>query len=618
MVTGDGFAKLLDFGLAKQGQAAPSGRGAPAPTVTHATEAGTVLGTVAYMSPEQALGRSADFRSDQFSFGSVLYEMVTGAQAFSRASGPETMAAVIREEPAPLERTAPGTPVPLRWILERCLAKDPEDRYGSTRDLARDLARLRDALPDAPAASPLANDAGAPPSVAVLPFVNMSADPENEYFADGITEDVIAHLAKIRTLRVTSRTSVMAFKGRDRSLREIGAALGVDALVEGSVRRSGKRVRIVAQLVDPRSDEHLWAESYDRELDDIFAIQGDVALQIAAALRAELTVEERARIGTRPTRDLDAYQLYLQGRHHFVRFTKEGVGEALSYFEKAVARDPAFALAYAAMAQAHTQYGIEGMSGVLPSEAFARAQSAVDSALALDGDLAEAHEVLGLLRFTRDFDWKGAETELRLALSLCPGSADAYDHLGWLCSAQCRFDESLALVRRARELDPLAHRSDVANELMRAGRVREALAEAESALERDPSFSRSHAVFGWACLALGKAAEGLAALARAADLAPGSTLFMAQLGQAHAMTGDAAKAREILARLEALAAGQYVAPYHFAHVHTGLGEHDAAIDCLERAFERRSGGIYGVKGSYLFAPLRGHPRFQALLRRMNL
>ena len=454
--------------------------------------------------------------------------------------------------------------------------------------------------------------------MAVLPFVNMTPDPENEFFADGITEDVIAHLAKVRTLRVTSRTSVMAFKGRAQGLREIGAALGVGALVEGSVRRSGNRVRIVAQLVEPRTDQHLWAETYDRELDDIFAIQTDVALQIAAALRAELTLDERARIGLRPTRDLEAYQLYLQGRHHLFRFTPEGVTQSLAFFERALSRDPGFALAYAAMAHAHTQSGIEGISGVLPAEAFARAQQAVDRALALDRDLAEAHGIVGLLRFTRDLDWKGAEAEFRLALTLSPSSADIYDHLGWLFSAQGRFDESLAHVRRAQELDPLAHRSDFANELMRAGRIGKRSPRPSARSRSIPATRALHTVFGWACMALGKTAEALAALERAVELSPDITLFLAQLGQAHAMTGEEARARAILAKLEALAATQYVAAYHLAHVHTGLGEQDAAIDCLERAFEQRSGAIYGVKGSYLFASLRDHPRFQALLRKMNL
>ena len=621
MVTSEGRVKLLDFGLAKQMEPEGLADSSAAPTLLKMTEPGIVMGTVAYMSPEQALGQSTDFRSDQFSFGSLLYEMLTGKKAFARASRPETMTAIIREEPEPVERGAPQTPIALRWIVERCLAKNPDERYASTRDLARDLARLKEGVSKTvgpAAARPADHGAGHLPSVAVLPFVNMSADPENEFFTDGITEDVIAHLARIRTLRVTSRTSVMAFKRRERSLREIGAALAVDVLVEGSVRRSGNRVRIVAQLVDPLTDEHLWSGTYDRDLDDIFAIQTDVALQIAAALRAELTLEERARIGLRPTRDLEAYQLYLQGRHNLVKFTKDGITRSLALFEQAVTHDPGFALAFVAMAHAHIQFGMEGISGTMPLEAYARAQKAVDSALALDNGLAEAHGIVGLLRFTRDFDWKGAEAEFRLALGLSPSSADVYDHLGWLCSAQGRFDESLALVRRARELDPLAHRSDVANELMRLGRTQEAFSEAERALALDPSFSRSHAVFGWACLALGRKDEGLAALERAVELSPESTLFLAQLGQALGMTGAEPRAREILADLETLAQSKYVASYHFAHVYTGLGDKDAALGCLERAFEQRSGGVYGIKGSHLFASLRDHPRFQALLRRMNL
>ncbi|HEY3350364.1 MAG TPA: protein kinase [Thermoanaerobaculia bacterium] len=618
-VTPDGRVKLLDFGLAKRTEPGAAQDVTGAPTVSKGTEPGVVMGTFPYMSPEQALGKPVDFRSDQFAFGTIVYEMLTGRRAFARASAPETMTAVIREEPEPLERAAPGAPVALRRIVERCLAKSPGGRYASTQDLVEALGGVKGLpSPFSGARAAPAEDEDVVPSVAVLPFVNMSADPENEFFADGITEDVIAHLAKIRTLRVTSRTSVMAFKKHQQSLREVGAALGVGMLVEGSVRRSKNRVRIVAQLVDPRTDQHLWAETYDRDLDDIFAIQTDVALQIAAALRAELTLDERARIGRRPTRDLDAYQLYLQGRHHFQEFTKAGSARALALFEQAVARDPLFALAYAGIAQTHVEGVIGGISGVVPGEAFARAQEAVDHALALDDGLAEAHGIAGVLRFTRDFDWKGAEAESRLALKLSPGSADICLQLGWLCSAQGRFDESLALMRRAREIDPLAIRSDYPNELMRAGRTEEALAECQRALAIDPSYPRLHTVFGWACLGLGRTAEGLAALERAVELLPESTIFRAQLGQALGMTGQEAKARAILSDLEALARTQYVAPYYLAHVHTGLGERDAAMDCLERALEDRSGAIYGIKGSYLFASLRDHPRFQAMLRRMNL
>ena len=496
IVTRDGFAKILDFGLAKVSttEAGPSGETA-APTLSKMTEPGTVMGTVAYMSPEQALGRPVDFRSDLFSFGSVLYEMVTGRQAFARASAPETMTAIIREEPEPVERAAPGAPVALRWIVERCLAKDADERYGSTRDLARDLARLKDGLSEAvgPAAATLA-DPGAVhlPSVAVLPFVNMSADPENEFFADGITEDVIAHLAKIRTLRVISRTSVMAFKRREQGLREIGAALGVGVLVEGSVRRSKNRVRIVAQLVDPFTDEHLWSETYDRDLDDIFAIQTDVALQIASALRAELTLEERARIGLRPTRDLEAYQLYLQGRHQLVKFTKEGVIQSLALFEQAVARDPGFALAFAAMAHAHTQFGIEGISGVMPMEKPSRARRRRSTAhwRSTTGwprrtesgacSVSRAISTGKARRRSSGSPWRSAP-EARTSTTTSAGSARrrsaSTSRSPWYGGRESSIRWRTAATSPTR--------------LMRAGRTEEALAEAERAVALDPSFSRS-------------------------------------------------------------------------------------------------------------------------------
>lgn len=617
MVTPQGRVKLLDFGLARQMEPSEPGGPGPAPTRSMLTNPGTVLGTVAYMSPEQALGSHVDYRSDQFSFGSLFYELLTGTRAFWRGNPPETLTAILREEPEPIEKAAPMAPLEVRWILRKCLAKKPEDRYASTRDLTLDLRGRPGATWRESLSAPTEAAVLRPASVAVLPFVNMSADPENEFFADGITEDVIAHLARIKTLHVISRTSVMFYKGRQQALKEIGAALNADVLVEGSVRRLGQRVRIVAQLVDPRTDLHLWSATYDRDLEDVFAIQTDVAMQIAAALKVEITLDESERIRQRPTRDLEAYQLYLQGRYELVKFSPDGTIKSLALFERAVAQDPAFALAYVGMAHAHMQFGIEGLSGAMPLEAYARGQKAVDRALALDGDLAEAHGILGLLLFIRDYQWARAEAELRLAIKLSPSGPDAFDHLGWLCSAQERFEEALALVSRARELDPIAHRSDVGNELMRMGRYQEALAETERALTLDPSFPRSHAVHGWACLALEKRQEGLASLARAVELTPGSTLFLAQLGQACGMTGATDRARAILADLEALARTKLVAPYHFAHIHTGLGDLETAFAYLEKAFELRSGGVYGIRGSYLFRTLRGHPRFQKLLKQMN-
>jgi len=308
-------------------------------------------------------------------------------------------------------------------------------------------------------------------SVAVLPFVNLSADPENEFFADGITEDVITHLAKIKSLKVISRTSVMTFKKRDRGLREIGERLGVSTLLEGSVRRAGSRVRIVAQLIDCATDEHLWAETYDRDLTDIFAIQTDVALKIATALRAELSHDERSRVGRRPTDDLAAYELYLRGRNWFHQYTEEGYRRSLLDYHAAIDRDPGFALAWASIAGAHTELCIGGSVGKSPEETIALAKKAATHALEIDPELGEAHSISALIQFAFDFDWAGAERSFLRALELSPGSAQAHQHYGWLCSSLGRYDDALRQLRRARELDPILSPTDGVTHLLRAGRI---------------------------------------------------------------------------------------------------------------------------------------------------
>jgi TolB-like protein/tetratricopeptide (TPR) repeat protein len=461
-----------------------------------------------------------------------------------------------------------------------------------------------------------ATTAGA--SVAVLPFVNLSADPENEFFADGITEDVITHLAKIKSLKVISRTSVMTFKKRDGGLREIGERLGASTLLEGSVRRAGSRVRIVAQLIDCATDEHLWAETYDRELTDIFAIQTDVALKIATALRAELSHDERSRVGRRPTDDFAAYELYLRGRNWFHQYTEEGFRRSLLDYHAAVDRDPGFALAWAGIAWAHTELCIGGSVGNSPEETIALAKKAATRALEIDQELGEAHSISALIQFTFDFDWAGAERSFLRAIELSPGNAEALQHYGWLCSSLGRHDDALRYLRGARELDPFLIPTDVVTHLLRAGRIGEALEEARKASREQPGTPRCHSVLGWALIFSGEEAAGIASLERAVALSPGATLFLSQLGQACALAGDVKRARQILDEMHDRSTREFISPYHFAYVYTGLGKDDAAVDCLERAFERRSGAIYGIKGSFLFRNLREHPRFESLLRRMNL
>ncbi|MGI8400976.1 MAG: tetratricopeptide repeat protein [Gemmatimonadaceae bacterium] len=454
------------------------------------------------------------------------------------------------------------------------------------------------------------------PSVAVLPFVNITAAPDDEYFADGITEDVIAQLSKMRALRVISRTSVMPFKRRDQSLREIGKKVGATTVLDGSIRHAGDRVRIVAKLIDIETNQHLWVETYDRQLTDIFAIQTDVALHIAEALKAELSRDERARVRKEPTKDIQAYQLYQQGRQSFIKYTPEGYAQAIAHFDRAIARDPTFALAYSNLAMAYTELAESGT--MAPDVAYRHAAEAAANALRLDPDLGAAHCTLGYLKGVREFDWSGAEEEFKRALELSPSSDDTYDLYGRLCSALGRYDEAIALQQRAKELDPLAHRMDLATTFMRAGRYDEAVALAEDMVDLDPGYDRARATLGWAYFLIGRKEEGLGHLEKAVSFSRANTLWLGQLGEAYAMCGNSGKALEVLRELEDRSRHSYVSPYHFAYVHTGLGDTETAMDWLERSVAERTGPAYGIKGSFLFAPLHAHPRFRALLRQMNL
>ena len=592
----EGEAMVADFGIALAAGAADGDR---------LTETGLRVGTPEYTSPEQAVGeRQLDARTDVYSLGCVVDELLVGEPPCTGRSAQAVIAKRFTDPVSSVRRLRPTVPAAVDQALLTALARMPADRVASAGAFAEALS-----MPAAPAAP------GS--SVAVLPFLNLSVDPENEFFSDGITEDVIAQLSKIRSLKVISRTSVMRFKKREQGAREIATILDVSTLLEGSVRRAGNRVRIVAQLLDPATERHLWSETYDRDLTDIFAIQTDVALQIAGALAAELTSEEKRRLHREPTRDVEAYQLYLLGKQSLARWTNASVDRAIGLFQQALARDPDYALAHTMIGRAYAEIGLG--FGALPSdEAFRRARAAVTRAVESDSGLAEAHAMLAFLKFVCDYDWAGAEREFKLALELDPNSGDTYDSYGLMLTALERYDEALHALERAHELDPLAHRGDTATALLRAGRYDEALREVTQVLEVEPSFVMAHATLGWVHLLKGRPDAGIAELEKAVALSPDSTLWLAQLGQALAMAGRTDEAREILRRLNELSEQRYVSPYHVAYVHVGLGEQDRAMDWLERAYAERAGGVFGVKGSFLFAPLRDHPRFRELLRKMNL
>lgn len=484
----------------------------------------------------------------------------------------------------------------------------------------RDVAALAESLRRASAGpAPTAAAAAARatlPSVAVLPFVQLGADAGNDWFADGVTEDVIAHLSKIHALSVIARSSVMRFRRRDRPLREVSAALGARYVVDGSVRVAGDRARIVATLIDAEDDRQLWAETYDRRITDVFAIQTDVALHIAHALQARLTRDEQSRVRREPTRDVQAYRLFLQGRELFIRFTPASLREAIATFHRATERDPDFALAFAHVALAYVELAEAG--ALPPAIAYGDAERAARRAIQLDPELGAAHCTVAILKAARDFDWSGAEREFQRAIELSPSGAEAYDLYGRLCAGLGRYDEALALLRRAQELDPLAHAVDVVTALIRAGRYDEAIARGEETVEFASREPRPHATLGWAYFMAGRRAEGVGELERAVELAPGNALWLSQLGEALGLAGESRRATTILRELERRSASDYVSPYHLAYVLTGLGQQDRALDHLARAVAERTGPTYGIRSSFLFLPLHAHPRFHALLREMKL
>ena len=596
----DGRPMVADFGIAL---AVNKGGG------ERLTETGLAIGTPAYMSPEQGSAeRAPDGRSDTYSLGCVLYEMLAGEPPYTGSTAQAVFAKRFTDPVPSVRRLRDTVPEVVEQAVMKALAKVPADRFDSA-------AAFADALTTAAVAR------ASPQSVAVLPFLNIGNDPENEFFSDGITEDIIAQLSKIGALKVISRTSVMQFKAREQSLKQIGTALGVGTVLEGSVRRAGDRVRIVAQLIDAETDGHLWTETYDRELTDVFAIQSDVAFHIADALKAELSADERARIGKEPTADLNAYNLYLQGRHCVLKFTPDGIRQGIEFLEQAIAADTHYAQAYAALAFAYVSLGMGyGAGNLRPEEAYSRAKQAAETAFELDDSLDEAYLMLGCIKFMYEFDWTGAEQDLRRAVELNPNGAMTQDVYGLLLAAQERHDESIAARRRALELDPLTavHSSDLATALLRAGRYDEALEEARRLTELEPDWPAGHATLGWAYVKKGMVDEGLIELEKAVALNPGDTMLLAQLGQAYGFAGKPEKAREVLQQLEERSRERHVSPYHLAYVYMGLSEQDNALDALEAAYDERAGSLYGIKGSFLFTTLRSHPRFRALLKKMNL
>ncbi len=609
-----GQAKVLDFGLAKLSAMQRESEASTLTAQQSLTSPGSAVGTIAYMSPEQARGEDLDARSDLFSFGVVLYEMATGRQAFKGTTSVVIFDAILHKAPVSPARLNSELPDTLEKIIIKALEKDRNLRYQSASDLRADLQRLkrdRDSGHMAAAASSTRI-----PSLAVLPFANLSADKENEYFSDGLAEEIINALAQVPGLRVIARTSAFAFKGKHEDVRRIAESLGVANVLEGSVRKSGNHIRITAQLVTAADGSHLWSERYDREMTDVFAIQDDISQMIAEKLRARLGGGQP--LVKRHTENVEAYNLYLKGLHHQRKWTAEGLAKGKEYFEQGITADPDYALAWFGLAQ---HYWLSGYFGHVPSkQANAESLQAILKALELDETLPEAHAIVGVLR-ALDYDWRSAEREFIRALELDPQSGDAVDdYCFYYLVPMRRLDEAIAMTRKALERDPLSAQFQFHLGYWNyfARKYDRAIEHARSALELDPHYWQAHVVLGLCYLRTGKLEESIRAVETCIQLAGRSPTLLTALGAIHARAGRIGEAGKLLAELQELEQRIYVPPSAFARIYKYLGEIDRALDLCEKAIDERDSWIFHLGVDPGWDPLRSHPRYHALLRKMNL
>ncbi len=649
MIDEEGNARIMDFGIARS----VKGKGI--------TGAGVMIGTPEYMSPEQVEGKESDQRSDIYSLGVILYEMVTGRVPFE-GDTPFTVGVKHKSE-APRNPKELNSQIPddLSRVILRCIGKDKEQRYQSAGEVRSELKNIEKGIPTTekvipkrkpitskeitvtfdlkklfvPAlviaalviavvliwkpwsqkeAVPIPSDN---PSIAVLPFVDLSPKKDQEYFCDGMTDEIIAKLSRFKGWKVIPRTSMMRYKNTDKDFKKLGQELDVTTILEGSIGKESDDIRVNAKLIRIEDSISLWSDTYEKKLESVFAIQSDVAEKIANALQVELSPEEKERLEKKPTENLEAYNLYLRGRYFWNKRTEETMKKSVEYFEEALELDPNYALAYAGLADAYNMLG--EYLFLPPPEAFNKAKEAALKSMEIDDTLAEAYVSIGLVKYRFDWDWSGAEKDFKKAIRFKASYAQAHHWYGAFLRDMGRFDEALAEYIRALELDPISLpiNTSLGRNFQVARQYNQAIEQCKKALEIDSNFPWAHCVLAQAYLQKSMFEEAISEFQKAANLSDRSVEYLSQLAHAYAVSGNRNKALKIIEELNRRSKEIYVSEFRIALIYTGLGEMDKVFECLEKAHKERNADLAELKVEPRFDSLRSDPRFKALLKKMG-
>jgi len=641
-LTTDGHVKVLDFGLARFA-IGPQERLADVLTRSFETQSGTIMGTAPYMSPEQLLGEEIDARTDIFSFGVLLYEMITGKRPFGGKTTTEIMASILKDHPSTTMETRKDVPAQLDSLILRCLSKPREERFPAASDL---LAALLD-IPTSGEKTVLAQSfkqrilyrnlgmmilialfisgmylffSGAGrkiTSLAVLPFQNAGGDPESEYISDGITETLINNMSGVTDLRIIARTTAFTYKGKEVNPTKVGNELKVEAVLMGKVVHRKDDLTVQVDLVDTTKGSQIWGERYMRKLSDIVNVEQEIARQITERLKIELSGEERKRISEKPTQNIEAYHLYLKGRYQWNKRTEEGLQKARDYFQEATEQDPTFARAYAGLADVYVSFFDYEL--LPPEEATKRAKAAAFKALEIDPDLGEAHSSLAHA-YLHEWKWSDSENEFRRAIQLDPGYATTYHWYALCLTSLGRTKEAVAAMKKAAELDPLSLRisADLGMALLANRQFDEAIQQETKTLDMDSKFRVAYWIRGMALEGKGEYAKAIEQFQQALKLSPNNPNYLAALGHAYGMWGKKEEALRILKQLQAFPKEHGTFPFFLALVYTGIGDRDSAIQMLEQSIADRSGSARYLKIEPRLDPLRSDPRYSELIRKVGL